>query len=212
VSDIDEVVPPGGTRVYERPPWEPWHPREVADRLRGLDAPWCVTAGWAIDLCVGTTTRAHEDTEVAVPVGSFSEVRRALSEFEFDVVGSGYIWPLANPAAFDAMHQTWVRDRTTGSYYLDVFRDPHDGDVWVCRRDESIRRPYTEVIRTTKDGIPYEAPEIVLLFKARHDQPKDNADFANVVPFLDPDQKRWLKDGLERLYPGHHWLVELQRQ
>ena len=211
MSEIGEEVPPGGTRVHERPPWDPWHPREVAERLRGVDVPWCVTAGWAIDLCLGVTTRVHEDTEIAIPISLFPEIRRALSEFDFDVVGSGHIWPLEEQAAFDVMHQTWVRDRTTGIYHLDVFRDPHDGDMWICRRDETIRRPYAQVIRTTSDGIPYMAPEIVLLFKAKHDYPKDNADFASVAPMLDSGQRRWLADALERLHPGHHWVAELQQ-
>jgi hypothetical protein len=210
VSEIDEEVPPGGTRVHERPPWDPWHPREVAERLRGVNVPWCVAAGWAIDLCLGVRTRVHVDTEIAIPVGRFPDIRRALSEFDFDVVGSGHIWPLEEQAAFDVMHQTWVRDRTTGIYRLDVFREPHDGDVWICRRDETIRRPYFEVIHTTEDGIPYMVPEIVLLFKAKHDQPKDNADFASVTPLMDAGQRRWLIDALERLHPGHHWLAELQ--
>jgi hypothetical protein len=30
--------------------WRAWRPEEAAERLEGLDAPWCVAAGWAIDL------------------------------------------------------------------------------------------------------------------------------------------------------------------
>jgi hypothetical protein len=166
-------------------------------------------AGWAIELFRGTPTRVHEDTEIAIPADRFPEILRALSDFDFDVVGSGHIWPLEHEA-FDVMHQTWVRDRVTGVYHLDVFREPNEGDVWVCRRDQSIRRPYAEIIRTTEEGIPYMAPEIVLLFKAKHDQPKDNADFESVVPLMDKSQRRWLTSALDRLHPGHHWLVELQ--
>lgn len=210
MSEIDEELPPGGTEAPEVPPWDPWHPREVAERLSGVDVPWCVVAGWAIDLFRGVTTRVHEDTEIAIPVGRFLEIRHALSEFEFDVVGSGHVWPLDEHEAFDVMHQTWVRDRTTGIYHLDIFREPHDGAAWICRRDETIRRPYAEIINTTEDGIPYMLPEIVLLFKAKHDQPKDNADFAGALPLLDSARRRWLADALQSVHPGHHWLAELR--
>jgi hypothetical protein len=30
--------------------------------------------------------------------------------------------------------------------------------VWICRRDETIRLPYAEIIRHTADGIPYLTP------------------------------------------------------
>ncbi|MGH3130634.1 MAG: hypothetical protein ACRDNX_07440 [Gaiellaceae bacterium] len=50
----------------------------------------------------------------------------------------------------------------TGLWRLDVFREPSDGDTWICRRDERIRLPYGEVIERTEDGIPYARPEIVL--------------------------------------------------
>ena len=207
MSEIDEKLPPGGVKVPEFP-WDPWHPREVTDRLAGVRAPWCVVAGWALDLFRGVTTRVHEDTEIAIPTDRFAEIRRVLPAFDFDVVGSGHIWPLEH-AAFDVMHQTWVRDPTTQTYHLDVFREPSDGDMWVCRRDETIRRPYADVIRTTEDGIPYMAPDLVLLFKAKHDRPKDNADFAGVLPLLDESQRSWLTSALERIHPGHRWLEGL---
>jgi hypothetical protein len=78
------------------------------------------------------------------------------------------------------------------TYRLDVFRDPHDGDTWICRRDHSIRLPYERVIEMTSDGVPFMAPEIVLLFKAKHARPKDEADFAGTLDALGPAQRAWL--------------------
>jgi len=43
---------------------------EVAKLLAGVDVPWCVAAGWALDLFHGEVTREHEDLEIAVPAGS----------------------------------------------------------------------------------------------------------------------------------------------
>ena len=59
-------------------------------------------------------------------------------------------------------------------------------------------------------GSPYMVPDIVLLFKAKHDRPKDNADFAGALPLLDSSQRRWLSSTLERVHPGHRWLSELR--
>lgn len=167
-----------------------------------------MAAGWALDLFRGETTREHEDLEIAVPIERFDQIRLAMPDLTFEVVGSGHRWPL-DSAAFATMVQTWGRERATGTYRVDVFREPHDGDTWLCRRDEDIRRPYGEVIAQTSDGIPYLVPEIVLLFKAKHDRPKDHADFEGVLPLLKDGQRAWLAAGLARVHPGHVWIERL---
>ena len=204
----NQVLPAGGEPIGEDPPWDAWQPTEVAERLREVEAPWGVAAGWALDLFRGRQTREHEDLEIAVPVRRFVEVQAALPGYEFDVVGSGRRWPLEHEA-FDEMHQTWVREPDTGIYRLDVFREPHQDDTWICRRDESIRLPYGEVIERTDDEIPYVVPEIVLLFKARHDRPKDHADFEGTLPLLSDERRSWLADALRWVHPGHVWLDKL---
>jgi hypothetical protein len=211
MTDVDEVLPAGGSPVDHEAPWDAWHPIEITERLAGVDVPWCVAAGWALDLFRGAATRDHEDLEIAVPVGRFGVVRAALANFHVEVVGSGHSWPLDNPA-FDVMHQTWVSERDTGIYRLDIFREPHDGDTWICRRDETIRLPYDQIIVTSPEGVPYLVPEIVLLFKAKHQRPKDQADFAGVLPLLDPVRRDWLATALDRCHPGHPWLAALRSE
>ena len=111
-------------------------------------------------------------------------MRNRFPGYVFDGAGSGRIWEDATPDVLAAVHQTWLRDPATGNYLLDVFREPHDGDTWICRRDETIRLPYRDIIHRTRDGIPYLAPELVLLFKAKHARPKDQADFDATVPHM----------------------------
>jgi hypothetical protein len=208
-DDEDEVIPVGGLQVDQDAQWDAWHPLEITERLRGVDVPWCVAAGWALDLFRGGQSREHEDLEIAVPVGRFETIAAALRDFDIEVVGSGHRWPL-DSEAFTVMHQTWVRERATGIYRLDIFREPHDGETWICRRDETIRFPYDQIIVTSPAGVPYLVPEIVLLFKAKHRRPKDQADFDGVLPLLDATRREWLADALERWHPEHPWLAELR--
>ena len=91
-----------------------------------------------------------------------------------------------------------------------MFREPHDGDIWICRRDASIRLPYGDIIRHTSDGIPYLTPEWVLLFKAKNMRPKDQADFDGVLPLLTQLQRQSLAGLLDQVHPGHPWLVALR--
>ncbi len=184
--------------------WEAWRPDELAARLRHLGVPWAVAAGWAIELYVGDEPRAHEDLELAIARSSFPAVRAALPELEWFGVGDGRVTPIGD--ASDELHQTWGLDRRAGCWRLDVFREPWDGDMWVCRRDSSLRRPVADAIEHTRDGIPYLGPEIVLLFKAKHVREKDQADLARALPLLEPERRRWLAAALRTVHPDHAWI------
>lgn len=184
-------------------------PSEVTQRLAGISTPWYVAAGWALDLFRGRQTRTHGDIEIAIPAASFPEVRDRFPDYVFDAVGSGRIWEDATPEVLAVVHQTWLRDPAIGNYLLDVFREPHDGDTWICRRDERIRLPYSSIIHHTKDGIPYLVPELVLLFKAKHARRKDQADFEATIPHMTSAQRETLAELLARVHPGHLWIADL---
>jgi hypothetical protein len=213
---VNEQAPDGG---HELSPAElaaldarwssAWTPAQITARLAGLAAPWCVAAGWALDLFLGAERRKHGDLEIAIPAARWAEIRDRFPEYAFDAVDSGRIWQDATPDVLRATYQTWLRDRTTGDYLVDVFREPHDGETWICRRDPRIRLPYREIIRRTPDGIPFLAPELVLLFKAKHARPKDQADFDDTVPHLTAAQRETLAELVARVHPGHRWLARL---
>jgi hypothetical protein len=219
-AEDDVPLLPGGRPIGD-PFWDAWAPPQLAQLLRGVTAPWCVAAGWALDLFRGEQTREHEDLEIAVPTTheAFGQVRKALAGYEIEVAGGpppGQLWPLDGPA-FDVHHQTWVSEvREAGEpdadgqsgriYRLDIFREPQRDGQWVCRRDESIALPYEEVIRRDPAGIPFLAPQVVLLFKAKHARPKDQADLAGVLPLLTSGERSWLAAILRRIHPGHDWL------
>jgi Aminoglycoside-2''-adenylyltransferase len=191
--------------------WEPWRPERVAELLSGVDVPWYVAGGWAIDLFLGGERREHGDVEIGVPAARFGELLGALGGYELFAVGSGLATPLAE-ADLDAVHQTWLREPGIGKWRLDVFREPSDGDTWICRRDGAIRLPYADLIEWTDDGIPYGRPDVVLLFKAKHaSEEKNRSDFEAAAPRLGDARRDWLRAALKRVHPGHPWLGELER-
>ena len=220
MTDEDPPVPPGGRPVVA-PVWEPWDPDQLPELLRGVTAPWYVAGGWAIDLFRGEQTREHEDLEIGLPgtPEAFGQIRRALADYDLEVIGSGLAWPLDSPA-FEVMHQTWVSEQArpvAGGpseqsakplrvYRLDIFREPQRHGRWVCRRDERIELPYDEVIRHSANGIPYLAPHLGLLFKAKHARPKDAFDLTGTLPRLTDAERDWLARTLRQVQPGHDWL------
>ena len=168
-----------------------------------------MAAGWAIDLYLGERTRDHDDIEISTTAGSFGEIADALTDYEWDVIGDGRVWRF--PDALASHHQTWLRDPDTGDYLLDVFREPHEGRRWICRRDRGIVLDVDELFESTEDGIPYVIPEVVVLFKARHTRPKDVADFEHVVKTLPAVRRQRLAGWLRRIEPGHEWISALSR-
>jgi len=205
VRSLDPAVPGLGA-------WDAWHPVEAARQLSGVDAPWHVVGGWAVDLWLGRQTRRHSDLEIGVPRRYLSRMRAHLAGFELFVAGDGRVSPVHAAADVPAgHHQVWVLERSVPAWRVDLMLQPGDGSEWVFRRDERVRRPYAEMVGVTPQGVPYLRPEGVLLFKARHRRPKDEADLAAALPRLEAGARAWLVEALELVHPGHPWITALSR-
>jgi hypothetical protein len=77
----------------------------------------------------------------------------------------------------------------------------------VFRRNERIRQKLTDAFRAAE--LPFIAPEIVLLFKAKSPTAIDETDFANVTPHLNAVGRSWLLNALSLCHPRHHWAEAL---
>ena len=189
-----------------------WTPEQAAAALDGVTAPWAVAGGWALDLWLGEQTREHEDLEIAVPAGFFPEIQAPLENlglklFEND---NGQMTALAQGEAPGRGFQTWVMDPAVNGWVLDVFREPGDAQTWIYRRTGELSAPRALASGRTAGGIPFVAPQIVLLFKAYvTPRDKDEADFALAAPRLSAAARDWLAAGLEVIRPGHPWIERL---
>lgn len=77
-----------------------------------------------------------------------------------------------------------------------------DGTSWVHRRGAcSINRPVAYITRR-RNGIPYLAPEVILLLKSRSTADKDQHDVQTALPLLNAGQRSWLEDTLRHLPRG----------
>ena len=106
------------------------------------------------------------------------------------------------------LHQNnlWCRRTSDGPWQLDVTIGEGDDEGWMYRRDPRIRFPWAEAVLRTANGIPYLAPDLQLLFKAKNPRAKDDLDAQVVIPELDQmrrDRLRWM------LPSSHPWHARL---
>ena len=92
---------------------------------------------------------------------------------------------------------------------LELLLDEAWAETWRFRRNLAVTRPIAEISLRSPDGVPFLAPEIVLLYKAKEPRPHDETDFDVALPALDAPRRHWLREALEATHPGHAWLARL---
>jgi hypothetical protein len=162
-------------------------------------------------------TRPHEDLEIGV----FRHHQRDLHTH----YGDWHAFKVARPGVWDPwakgellelpVHQVLVRPPGSGppadpwepTYdERQFFLNDAEGGIWVSRRDPRIRLHVRELAVRSPSGAPVVAPEVQLLYKARHAGPKDEHDLALVAPLLTRTRRAWLREALELAHPGHRWI------
>lgn len=206
---------------------------EVTALLRGADFLWAVCGGYALDLFMDRDIRPHGDADICV----FGEDRAAVLAhmwkrgwMAYEFRGMGRMRPLqpgmeSEPgrnlmclrkdcelAEFFPCEEPGLvcfRFRHSGLRefnYAEYLFNTREGDDFVF---DAARGIYREMSRAVlfREGIPYLAPEIVLLYKsARADVPDYRLDFDAAYPALNDEQRSWFRAALAAMYPqGHVW-------
>jgi hypothetical protein len=183
--------------------------------LQRLPVPFFFAGGWAIDLHLRRVTREHHDIDALVLRRDHLLLHKALHGFTLKKIiphpkgltnrGTVADWQPGERLEL-AVHQINVYGRSEAEPKFQVMLEESRGGEWIYRRNPAITTPLTRMGLHSLWGLPYLAPEIVLLFKSKHTQPHDRLDFDNVLPALSADSRRWLRDALEKTHPGHEWL------
>jgi Aminoglycoside-2''-adenylyltransferase len=185
----------------------------VRSLLSALTVPYWIAGGWAIDLAVGRVTRDHADVDIMLLERDEHALRTDLTEVDVQLIGRDGQpgpWPagrrlLAGPGP--GPRRSIGADRLVlHSKNLplpaEVLLASAVGACWVYYRGARyISRPLAGITRN-RDGIPFLAPEVVLLFKSRSKSDKDQRDVETALPVLNAEQRSWLQDTLGHLPRG----------
>lgn len=175
--------------------------------MQGFPAPWFVCGGWAIDLHLGYQTRPHHD----IDLGLYRADQMLLKEhfagqmfFYFDD-DNKHIWG-------DEILQLPIHElRLEGEgLELEFVLNEVKDNLWHYRRNDNITLPTEELVLFTPNGVPYLAPQVVLLYKSTKVSERDQIDFLKVLPHIGLEQKDWLKSSLMMTDTEHPWLIRLK--
>jgi hypothetical protein len=193
---------------------------EVAEAMGRLRAPFFVSGGWAIDLHLGRVTREHHDIDVLVMRRDHLQLHKALNEFSLKkiishpegLVNRGTLseWPRGERLELPVHQINAYRENESEPAFQVMLAESSDAE-WIFRRNPEIRMPLARMGFYPLWGLPYLAPEIVLLFKAKHLEARDRIDFDNALPILSADARRWLRDAIQKTHPGHEWINRLTK-
>ena len=188
--------------------WRRVDPHEAARLMRGYERPWWIGGGWALDLFLGRETREHGDIDVVVFRGDQERARLHFDGWDLRAAHEGALTPWRGERLELPVHTIWARPSVDALWELELFLMESDGERWQFRRDPRVTLPVGR-IGLEREGIPYVAPEVALLYKAKQPRAHDEADFDAVAPHLPAERREWLAQALRRQDARHPWLRRL---
>ncbi len=177
--------------------------------VKSLEKPWMVAGGYAVDLFLRRITRTHKDIDVAIFREDQFRLQSHLRGWRLEKAHKGRLetW---NPAEYIELpvHGIWAW--CPGSYSnepdIEFLLNERSGDSWLFRKEPAVRLEIDKACLHSQVGIPYLAPQIVLLYKSYSPRESDEADLSALLPQMSPDQREWLRTSLRTVQPGHTWL------
>ncbi|MCK9793586.1 hypothetical protein M1843_07500 [Isoptericola sp. 4D.3] len=187
--------------------WDALDPSSVVGFMEGFGRPWWVVGGWAVERYTGVP-RSHEDLDVSIFASDAEAFRRFVADrWTTWNMDQGWLRP------FDERFRDvrpgsslWVRRNAQSPWVLDVPLTPQEGGRWTNKKLPGHSAPLDEVTWVADDGLRYLCPEIALFMKHPQVRGKDRVDAATLLPRLDDRQRRWLRDAVAQVRPGHPWL------
>lgn len=178
--------------------------------LNDFTQPWFIAGGWAIDLFIGDVTRVHEDMEIGIFRKDQSSLRQYLFDWEFTKIVDKVIEPWNEDEWLELpIHEIHAYSQNTELSELEILLNESSLFEWRFRRNLDIVRPLSVIGLNSDIGVPFLAPEIVLLYKAKNPRSKDEDDFNHVCGLLNEERRVWLKQAIAACHPGHYWLAKL---
>jgi hypothetical protein len=183
--------------------------KRIAQLLHSYAGSWAIAGGWAIDLFLNKETRKHTDVDIFLIREEQLKFKHYLQDWTFRYVEQGTLvdWN-TNQFLHLPIHELQATHQ--GGKRIEVLLNEVIEGEWKFRRNPIIRAPMEQTIVKSPLGIWIVSPQVVLLYKAKSNLAKDRADLETVLPSLQRDAVKWLKQAIKETYGNHPWIAALQ--
>ncbi len=203
--------------------------------LDKMDMEWCYCGGWAIDLFMGKESRPHKDLDIVIFDDQIKGTIAYMLEMGWNVEAptrQGFVPVTVENCDTYSFDNLWcmnraypmdyikVDEQSTYNFYhyertvqenmdfVEIQLNAREEGYFVYRSNPSIRLELDKAFYTY-EGLPFLAPEIVLLYKSKYLSADNQNDFDLVVSKMNDAQKIWLKEALILEYGNDHPWVAL---
>ena len=187
----------------------------------GFDYAFC--GGQALDIFLGYESRVHGDIDIC----AFWEDRDMIIEYMrskgykvYEMLGGGRAHPVSGTNGLVRLKKN-IFCCLDGCPLVKLYPIEEDGNCWMeFFHVGQTKLDYIEFLFNDKtpdlekairlaDGIPYLAPEMILLYKSTDTERKGyQQDFELAYQAMSHEQKQWLQNALRRKFQnGHKWIV-----
>lgn len=178
--------------------------------MRDFKPTWFVAGGWAIDLYLEKATRPHDDIEIAIFRKDQLILQHYLKGWLLRKVVYGKLMAWHQDEFLELpIHEIHCFNEASDPQQLEVLLNETGVNEWVYRRNERVRRSLAECYLVSKEGVKYLCPEVVLLYKSKNPNAKDERDFGEIIKYMDAKRRGWLRDSIALCDAEHHWLNRL---
>lgn len=203
--------------------------------MNNVNIPWAICGGFAIDLFLKKDIRTHSDIDICVFEKDREKILRYMLQNNWNVYefrGQGKVRPL-NAASLSEtgrnfmctngecdivnfypceeenfLYHEFIHTGIKEFNYVEFLFNITDEDYFVFDKNQGIKRELSKEI-LLNSGIPYLAPEIVLLYKSSWSENVEyQYDFEQTYWQMNDEQKMWFSQNLDVLYSkGHRWKI-----
>lgn len=214
--------------------------QKLNDFIRPMSIEYAICGGGAIDLFAGYETRSHKDLDVSVFWDDRNNIIQYMLDMNwvvFEACGRGILYRIVstdnqkkvkrNIFCLKSMDTKWCLSITpiennlymatdtdfvqTALDYIEFLFNTTKDNLFLYARNHEITLETSKAVLWS-NGIPYLAPELVLLYKSvALNNSNYQLDFDVVLPLMDTTQIQWLSNALCMSFPdGHEWLDRLE--